>query len=372
MKDPRFDKLADLLIDFSTELRAQDKILIEAFDIPPEMVLSLLQKITRVGGIPFVTIKQGLILRELYKNATETGMKLTGQFEAERMKQMDAYIGLRGSHNIAENSDVPNEKMRLYQQHWWKPVHLDHRVPNTRWVILRWPHPAMAQLAHLSTEAFENFYFDVCTLDYARMDLAMEPLKQRLEAADQVEITGPDTYLKFSIKGLPAVKCSGKRNIPDGEIYTAPVRDSVQGVIRYNAKTIYQGIPFENIRLEFDHGKIVAATADKTEALNKILDTDPGARYIGEFALGFNPYITRPMLDVLFDEKISGSFHFTPGNAYEKTCDNGNRSTVHWDMVCLQTPEFGGGEIYLDGQLIRKDGRFVPNDLLPLNPENLK
>jgi aminopeptidase len=294
-----------------------------------------------------------------------------GELEANRMRQADAYIGVRGSHNISELSDVPEEGMRRYQQYWWEPVHIKIRVPETKWVVLRYPNASMAQLSKMSTEAFEDFYFDVCTLDYGKMSSAMDALKLRMEQADQVHLKGPGTDLRFSIKGIGAVKCAGLRNIPDGEVYSAPVRDSVEGVISYNAPSIYHGITFTDIKFEFKKGKIVKAMADKTEKLNEILDTDEGARYVGEFALGLNPYILNPMLDILFDEKISGSFHFTPGQAYEAT-DNGNSSKVHWDLVSIQRPEYGGGEIYFDGELIRRDGLFVPDDLLPLNPENLK
>lgn len=371
MKDPRYSKLADVLLKHSTRLQKGEKVLIEAIDIPDAMVVELVRKAAALGAIPLVTIKQNTILRELYRNAVKDGMKLIGDLETERMKQMDAYIALRGGHNITELSDVPDNKMKLYQKYWWQPVHLDIRVPETKWVVLRWPAPSMAQQANQSTEAFEDFYFDVCTLDYARMSVATDPLRKRMAAADKVHIKGPDTDLHFSIKGIGAVKCDGERNIPDGECYSAPVRDSVEGYISYNTPTVYLGTTYENIRFEFEKGKIVKATADKTEKMNKILDTDEGARYVGEFALGFNPYITQPMKDTLFDEKIAGSLHVTPGGAYDET-DNGNKSQVHWDLVLIQTPEYGGGEIYFDGELIRKDGQFVPEDLQGLNPENLK
>jgi len=362
MKDPRFDKLADVIIKHSTQLQKNEKILIEAIDIPAEMVTALMRKAKSVGGQPFVTLKQNAVLRELYSTGTKDSMKLMGELEAARMKEMDAYVGLRGSYNIAELSDVPEEGMKLYQTHWWQPVHIEIRVPKTKWVVLRWPSPSMAQQANMSTEAFEDFYFNVCTLDYGKMST----LVKRMETTDKVHIKGPGTDLTFSIKGIPVVKCAGERNIPDGEVYTAPVRDSVNGVLTYTAKTIYHGVIHEGIRLEFKEGKIIKATSDKPDELNKVLDTDEGARYIGEFALGVNPYITSPMLDILFDEKIGGSFH------YEDDADNGNRSKVHWDMVCIQTPEYGGGEIYFDGELIRKDGLFVVDDLKSLNPDNLK
>ena len=371
MKDPRYSKLADVLLQHSTRLKKGEKLLIEAIDVPEKIVVELVRQAASIGAIPCVTIKQNVVLRELYRNATDAGMQLIGQLEAERMKQMDAYIALRGSHNITELSDVPDDKMKIYQTHWWKPVHLDIRVPKTKWVVLRWPNPSMAQQANQSTEAFEDFYFDVCTLDYAKMSRAIEPLQDRMASTDKVEIKALGTDLTFSIKGIGAVKCDGEKNIPDGECYSAPVRDSVNGVISFNTPTVYLGTSFENIRFEFKKGKIVKASADKTDKLNKILDTDEGARYTGEFALGFNPYIVRPMKDTLFDEKIAGSLHLTPGAAYEET-DNGNKSQIHWDLVLIQTPQYGGGEIYFDGELIRKDGRFVPDALQGLNPENLK
>ncbi len=372
MKDPRFEKLADVIVGHSTELKDGEKILIEAIDIPPEMVVALIKKVRAVGGLPFVTVKQNIILRELYTSAAKESMQLAGQLEAARMQEMDAYVGLRGSHNIAELSDVSEEGMKLYQSLWWKPTHLDIRVPKTKWVVLRWPSSSMAQQANQSTEVFEDFYFDVCTLDYGKMSKAMDALVQLMDSTDRVHIKGPGTDLTFSIKGIPNIKCAGERNIPDGEVFTAPVRDSVNGELTYTAKTIYRGVVHDGIHLTFKDGKIIQAESDKTEQLNKVLDTDEGARYIGEFALGINPYITAPMLDILFDEKIGGSFHFTPGNAYEGEADNGNRSQVHWDMVCIQTPEYGGGEIYFDDQLVRKDGLFVLDSLKPLNPENLK
>ena len=367
----QFDNLNRVLTEHSTRLENGENVLIEATDIPEEMLISLVRKVKKMGGKPFVTLKNNRILREIYTNTDDKHMETYGNIEKFQMEKMDAYIGIRGSNNISELSDVPDEDMKRYQKYWLKPVHFDVRVPNTKWVVLRWPSPSMAQLSGMSTSAFEDFYFKVCTLDYAKMDKAMDPLKELMEKTDMVHIKGPGTDLEFSIKGLPAIKCSGQMNIPDGEIFTAPVKDSVNGVITYNAKTIYNGQIFENIKLEFKDGKIIKAEAgDKTEKLNAILDLDEGARYVGEFAIGVNPFVTKPMLDILFDEKIMGSFHFTPGASYDE-CDNGNKSQVHWDMVNIQTKEWGGGEIWFDGELIRKDGMFVKDELLPLNPENL-
>ena len=287
------------------------------------------------------------------------------------MAGMDAYIGVRGGSNSSELSDVPSERMNEYMAHYWQPVHGNIRVPKTKWVILRYPSPSMAQMADMSTEAFEDFFFNVCCLDYSRMDRAMDALVALMERTDRVRIVSPGTDLSFSTKGLPAVKCAGKLNIPDGEVFTAPVRDSVNGVIAYNTPSLENGFTYTDIRFVFRDGKIVEATANDTARINKQLDIDEGARYVGEFAIGVNPYITFPMKDTLFDEKIAGSFHFTPGSCYDE-CDNGNKSSQHWDLVLIQTPEYGGGEMYFDDVLVRKDGRFVLSELECLNPENLK
>ncbi len=371
MLDPRMTRLAETLIGYSTELKPGEKVLIEAIDIPAEMTCELVRQARKAGADPLVTLKNTRVDRALRMGGTKPQFDLMAEVEALRMSKVDAYIGMRGSHNIAELSDLPDEAHKLYQDTVWKRVHMDLRVPKTRWVVLRWPHPAMAQQANRSTESFEQFYFDVCTMDYRRMGEAMKPLARRMKEAGDVKIVGPGTDLAFSIKGIDAIPCDGKLNIPDGEVFTAPVRDSIQGTLQYNARTIYQGVVHDNVRFEFENGKIVKATSTNTEHLNKVLDTDDGARYVGEFAIGFNPFVTEPMLDILFDEKIAGSFHFTPGQAYEEA-DNGNKSTIHWDIVCLQDADNGGGEIWFDGTLIRKDGLFVVDDLLALNPENLK
>ncbi len=371
MHDPRYDKLADVLVNHSTKIKAGESVLIESSEIPEEMVISLIRKIREQDGVPLVGLKNSRIQRELFLCADERIMKQAGAYEAFRMKGVQAYIGVRGSYNITEMSDVPIKAMHLFEEHWLKPVHFELRVPKTKWVILRWPTPSMAQQAKMSTEAFEAFYFDVCTLDYSKMEQAAEPLQQLMESTDEVRLAAPDTDLKFSIKDIPVIPCAGSHNIPDGECFTSPVRDSVNGTIHFNTGTIYQGTTFNDVRLTFENGKIVEASANNNEKLTQILDTDEGARYVGEFAIGFNPYITTPMLDILFDEKIAGSFHFTPGKAYEEA-DNGNRSNIHWDMVLIQTPAYGGGEIYFDGKLIRKDGKFVLPELEGLNPEKLK
>ncbi|MFM1769087.1 MAG: hypothetical protein RJA22_1616 [Verrucomicrobiota bacterium] len=369
MNDPRHAKLANLLVKYSCALRRGDRVLIDAIEIPDEFTVELIRAVRRAGAVPLVEVRHGRVTRELLRETTAEHAGLVRDVELFRMKKVQAYIALRGSANASETADVPGDRMQLYSK-TLRPV-LNYRVNKTRWVVLRWPTPSMAQAAGMSTEAFENFYFDVCTMDYAAMARAMKPLERRMKRADHVRLTGAGTDLTFSIKGIGAKMCDGRLNIPDGEVFSCPVKHSVNGVIQFNTPTLYAGTRFENVRLEFRDGKIVNATANHTRRLNEILDTDEGARYVGEFALGFNPHILNPMCDILFDEKIAGSLHFTPGQAYENV-DNGNRSAVHWDMVLIQRPEWGGGEVWFDGELIRRNGRFIPADLKPLNPERLK
>jgi aminopeptidase len=368
MTDPRYTQLAQLLIGYSTELKKRETILLDLIDVPDEFTVELIRATRDVGAIPVVETRHTRVTREILLDTDDTHAALVRDIEMFRMKKMQAYIAVRGSSNASENSDVPSDRIALYTK-TLRPV-LNYRVNKTRWVVLRWPSPSMAQAANMSTEAFENFYFNVCTMDYRKMAKAMLPLEKRMKAADKVEIKGPGTDLTFSIKGIGAKACNGRLNIPDGEVFSCPVKNSVNGTIQFNTPTIYSGTRFENVRLEFEKGKVVNASSNNDKRLNEILDTDAGARYVGEFAIGFNPYIENPMCDILFDEKIAGSLHFTPGQAYE-IADNSNRSAVHWDMVLIQRPEWGGGEIWFDGELLRKDGLFVPKDLKPLNPENL-
>jgi aminopeptidase len=369
MTDPRYTKLAKLLVEYSTALKKGDHILLDMIDVPDEFTIELIRAVRNAGAVPIVETRHTRVGRELLRGTTEKHATLARDLELFRMKKMQAYIAIRGSENASENADVPGERMAMYSR-VIRPV-LNYRVGKTRWCVLRWPTPSMAQGAGMSTEAFENLYFDVCTMNYQKMARAMIPLERRMKRADRVHLKGPGTDLRFSIKDIGAKMCKGDRNIPDGEVFSCPVKTSINGRIQFNTPTLYSGTKFENVCLEFRDGKVVEATSNNTKRLNEILDTDAGARYTGEFSLGFNPFIQNPMCDILFDEKIAGSLHLTPGQAYEE-CDNGNRSAVHWDMVLIQRPEWGGGEVWFDSELIRKDGLFVPKDLKPLNPANLK
>jgi aminopeptidase len=368
--DPRDIKLAKQLVNYSVKLQKGEKVLIDArgSEIVP-LVQQIVKEVYAVGAIPFVQYTDDKISRELLLGTTQEQLDITAKIESDMMHHMDAYIGAVAVQNSMENSDVPMDKIELHSKAHRKPVTTIRLTK--KWVILRYPTAGFAQSAKKSLEAFKDEFFNVCNLDYKKMDDAMEPLKLLMERTDKVKIIGKGTDLTFSIKDIPAVKCAGTCNIPDGEVFTAPVKNSVNGKLSYNTPSEYQGFTYENVVLEFKDGKIINATANDTDRINKIFDADEGARFIGEFSIAVNPYILTPMNNILFDEKIMGSFHFTPGNAYTEAF-NGNLSSVHWDLVCIQTPEFGGGEIYFDDILIRKDGKFVIEELYGLNPENLK
>ena len=369
--DRRIQKLASNLLNHSVKLQKGEKILIEMLGTDcSDLGVELIKQAKQLGAIPLFNIIDYKVLKELLLNCSEKQIKEYVKYDLARMTEVDAYIGIR-SVNPKEFDGISKESMEKYNQYYQIPVHYEERVKRTKWCILRYPTEWLAKKAKMELEEFTEFFYNVCTMDYDKMEKAMEPLKQLLSITKNVHIIGPGTDLSFSVEGISAEKYFGTFNIPDGEVASCPTKYSANGYITYNTETVYNGITFNNIYFELKDGKIIKAEAgDKTKELNEILDTDEGARYIGEFAFGLNPYIKNTMGDTLFDEKVAGSFHFTPGTALEES-DNGNRSNIHWDIVCIQTPEHGGGEIYFDDVLIRKDGRFVLEELKQLNSEKL-
>ena len=369
--ESKIEKLSSNLINHSVHLKEGEKILIEMLGTDcSDLACELVNQARRIGAIPIFNIIDYKVLKEIILNCNEESINEYAKYDLARMKDVDAYIGIRVA-NPKELDGISKERMAIYNKYYQTPVHFEERVKNTKWCILRYPNEWLAKKAKMKLEDFTEFFYNVCTIDYDKMEKAMEPLKVLLSNTKKIHIKGPGTNLTFSVEGIPAEKYYGTYNIPDGEVASCPTKYSSNGYITYNTETVYNGITFNNIYFELKDGKIINAEAgDKTKELNEILDTDEGARYIGEFALGLNPYIKNTMGDTLFDEKVAGSFHFTPGTALEES-DNGNKSHIHWDIVCIQTPEFGGGEIYFDDVLIRKDGKFVLGELQPLNPEKL-
>ncbi len=367
----KIEKLTSNLLDHSVKLKKGEKVLIEMIGTDcSDLACELIKQAKQIGAIPVFNIIDYKVLKELLLNCNEEAIKEYAKYDLEKMKNVDAYIGIRSA-NPKDLDGISKQSMEIYNKFYQTPVHFEERVKHTKWCILRYPNEWMANLAKMSIEEFTDFFYNVCTINYDKMEKAMEQLKQLLTNTKKVHIKGPGTDLTFSVEGIPAEKYFGTYNIPDGEVASCPTKFSSNGYITYNTETVYNGITFNNIYFELKDGKIIKAEAgDKTKELNEILDTDEGARYIGEFAFGLNPYIEKPIGDTLFDEKVKGSFHFTPGDAIIES-DNGNKSAIHWDLVCIQTPEYGGGEIYFDDILVRKDGRFVLPELKKSNPENL-
>lgn len=371
--DSRNVKLAYNLIHNSISLSKDDNLLIEIIgEDGLELANEIIKQAKEINAKPRLNVINYEKLRFFLINANKEDIIEYGKKDYETMKKMQAYIGISAPTSDKALEGVSQEKLEIYNKYYTALVHLEQRVKHTKWCILRYPNEYFAQKSNMTLEEFKDFYYNVCNVDYNKMKIAMEPLKNLMNKTDKVHIVAPETDLTFSIKGIPAEKYYGTFNIPDGEVATCPVKNSINGCITYNTKTKYNDIIFENIRFDFIDGKIVNATAkENCKELNAILDTDDGARYIGEFAFGLNPYVNNTMCDTLFDEKINGSFHLTPGMALEES-DNGNRSAIHWDIVKILRKEFGGGEIYFDDILIMKDGIFVLEELKRLNVENLK
>ena len=369
LKDPRITQLAESLITYSVAMKPGEHVLISASIKAKPLVLALVKAIRSHHGNPIVELRDDEIDREVMMDLSDSQLDRQYRWLDTKLDDIDCIVHIRASESDYTNEDVPQA---LKMKSMIKMNPLTRKRLQKKWVLLNYPTEGGAHKAKMSYERYFDFIIDVSKVDYSRMNEAFIPLKQLMERTDRVRIVGTGTDLQFSIKGMTAIPCAGNFNIPDGEIFTAPVRNSVNGVITYNTPSPQRGSVFTHVSLTFKNGKVIKHTADQEpELLAQIFNTDEGARYVGEFAIGVNPLITKPMGDILFDEKIAGSIHFTPGRCYEDA-PNGNDSAIHWDLVLIQTPEFGGGEIYFDDVLIRKDGIFVLEELKGLNPENLK
>lgn len=367
----KIKKLSDIIIKHSLKIEQDERVLIHVeSDKPKQLVKYLIKGIYDVGAIPSVKIVDGEINSILSRYLSEKSIEGIIKQKWFEVDNYDSFITIRCSNNDYEDKNHNIEMNKLLGT---RTIYVDNvRINKRKWVLLNFPSGLDAYKAKMTTDEFYDYAFDVMTIDYKSMENDLQPLKQLMEKTDKVRLTGKNTDISFSIKGIPVIPCAGESNIPDGEIFTAPIKDSVNGYITYNTPSPYKGNTFHNIKLVFENGKIVEATCDNdNEQLNKIFDTDEGARYIGEFSIGINNQILHPMGDILYDEKIYGSIHFTPGRAY-KDAYNGNNSAIHWDLVLIQRKDYGGGEIYFDDVLIRKDGTFVLKELEKLNIKERK
>ncbi len=363
--DLREKKLAEKLVNYSCSVKKGEKVLIQYSSCSDSLINALIDEIYKVGAYPILRPIIKSNQRHIMLGADEEYFKFLADIDSYMMEKMDAVILIGGSNNTFEYSDVPESALSAQSKYHTKPVHFDIRC-SKKWVLLGYPTPSFAQSARMSTEKFEDFYYQVCTMDYAELDKNLTPLEKLMNETDKVHIVAKNTDLTFSIKGIPAIKCVGECNIPDGEIYTAPVKDSINGHIEFNIPTKYDGKEFTNIYLEFENGKIVSHKCNNDEAFEKIISVDESARYVGEFSFGVNRFVTQPIHDILFDEKMGCSIHMALGSSYDDAY-NGNKSAIHWDLIQCHKKEYGGGKIYFDDKLIYENGDFVPTNLVALN-----
>lgn len=362
----KLKELASLIVNYSIRVEKDERVLITTQSLETrEFVSYLIEEIYKNGGVPCLKINDPILGARLAEKNNEGRIELLKKIQENEVELFDSFINIRYATNDYENKNVSGEMSKKLSQALLPSS--DVRVNQRKWVLLNYPSLLDSYKAKMTSTEFMEFALKVMTVNYKSMSELIKPLKKLMDKTDKVRIVSPGTDITFSIKGMGSIPCVGEMNIPDGELYSAPVKNSVNGTITYNTPSPYQGRVYNHVSLEFKDGKIISATCDEdNEKLNEIFNTDEGARYVGEFSIGFNPEILYPMGDILYDEKILGSIHFTPGQAY-KDCYNGNDSGIHWDMVLIQRKDYGGGEIYFDDVLIRKDGMFVLEELKPLN-----
>ena len=358
-------KLAEIIVNHSLKVKENERVLITYNGIESiSLVKEIVKVVIKAKGVVEADYQNQNINDYVRSNMTDAVINSKVNKMKYEVENYDCFVKLcyRKSDYYDKNTDKDMKNKLNEMIHPYKEIQVNKR----RWVLLNYPSIVDSFKTHMTPFEFYNFAFSTMTVDYDKMYQDMLPLKELMEKTDKVRIVAPNTDLTFSIKGLPAIICAGESNIPDGECFTAPVKDSVNGTITYNVPSPYQGEIFEHVSLTFKNGQIIKASSNNNAKIKEIFSTDEGARYVGEFSLGLNPVIMEPMGDILYDEKIAGSIHFTPGCCYDE-CDNGNKSQIHWDMVLIQRPEYGGGEIYFDDVLIRKNGLFVLPELEPLN-----
>ncbi len=354
--DPRLNKMADILINHSLKVKKGERVLISADILAKPFVLVLYEKLIKKGAAEIRVQFDSYEFAEIYfKNASQKQIKIFPKISFSEMKQIDCYLAIRASGNRKALSKIDAFKI-AEREKTIRPI-LDWRAEKTRWVIANFPCEAFAQEAEMSLAEYEDFVFKgVGGVDWKKLAKNQEKIKRLVNKAKNVRIIASDTDLTFFIKGRKAISDDGEKNMPGGEVFTSVVEDSANGHIKYSFPAIYMGREVSNIRLEFKKGKVIKATADKNEKdLNKIIDMDKGARFIGEFGIGNNFQITRFTKDILYDEKIGGTIHLALGKGYKETLSK-NKSALHWDMICDLRKD---GELWFDKKLVQKNGKWL-------------
>lgn len=363
MIDERLKKMARTVLEYSLNIQPGERVLIDSTKNCSDMIKYMIEIISSRGAIPLVNLEENDIKSQLIRYGSEEQFKLMCKSKSALLENVDVYINMMSSDNCFDMSDVPSDKRALYQKYYFKPINFEIIVPKLRWITVDYPSVTSAIQFGMSTQAYEDMFFKAVNTDYKKLYEYMLPLKKVFDKGHSVKIRSKDANLDFGIRKCKSAICCGTINLPDGEIFIAPDIDTMEGFVRFNAPSRYQGSRFENTYLEFNNGKVIKAKSSNNERkLLEILDSMDGNRYVGEFALGTNPNITKLTSGILFDEKILGSFHIAMGNSHDLS-DNGNKASIHWDMVHMLTKEFGGGQIYVDNELIMQDGHFVCEEL---------
>ena len=366
MMDIRVEKLADLLVNYSIEVRKGDNIVIEGNTLSEPLVKAVYAKVLQAGGNPLLMVQPTGAEEIYYKYASEEQLQHVPPPEKLIIETYDARIVAWGIGNTRALTSVDPAKTVMHsrsRRDLMKIALQREASGELRWVVALYPTNAPAQDAEMSLSEYEDFVYGACMPDmddpigyWRRFSVRQQKIVDWLKGKKRVHVTGLDTDLTLNIEGRKFINCDGKNNMPDGEVFTGPVEDSMQGNVYFSYPAIYDDREVTGVRLWFENGKVVRASAEKNEQfLLKTLDTDDGARYVGEFAIGTNEGITRFTRQILFDEKINGSFHMALGTGFPET-GSCNESAIHWDMVCDLRQ---GGEIRVDDELLYKDGKFV-------------
>jgi len=366
MPDPRIEKLAAVLVDYSVAVKPGDKVMIQGSTVAEPLLKEVYTKVLQAGGHPLVLARLPGMNELMFRHASDEQLKHVPEPVKLVIETYDASITIMSSMNTKALTNVDPAKMVLVnraQTDLMKTMLGRMATGEFRWVGTLFPTNAHAQDAEMSLGEYEDFVYGACLPDmedpvsyWKRFSAWQQKIVGWFKGKERVHVIGPETDLHLNITDRIFINCDGRENMPDGEVFTGPVEDSVEGHVYFSYPAIYQGREVTGVRLWFEKGRVVKATAEKNEDfLLQMLDTDEGSRYVGEFAIGTNEGITRFTGEILFDEKINGSFHMALG-ASPPESGGKNESAIHWDMVCDLRD---GGEIWVDDELLYQNGKFV-------------
>lgn len=355
MQDIRVEALAEILVNYSVKVKAGDVVLISATELAQPLVEQVYTKILEAGAFPRLKLSFSNLTPLFYKHAQDAQLSTLLEIDEQEYRDADALINIKAPANVKELSSVDPQKISRRMKAM-EPIMDIVLGKDMRWVLVNYPTQALAQEAAMSLAEYEHFVYSATNIDWRRQSQEQERLKAVFDKGSEVRIQGPGTDLRLSIAGRVGEKCDGHKNMPDGEVFYAPIEDSAEGRITYDYPAIFQGQEVDGICLEFKKGVVVKATAEKNQPLlDSVLNIDEGARRLGEFGIGFNYGLDRFSKDILFDEKIGGTIHLAIGKAYP-AIGGKNKSAIHWDMIKDLRK---GGILSLDGKVVQKDGVFM-------------